>query len=215
MIDSKTVDQVYSWPEAGLRLYLPAGPLPQHVDKKFIKLRTISNSSFHFPANVKIMSALYTIQTDINLEVKLEMEHCYRGDQQALAFAYCLNREPPFKFTIASRDSYECSFTSTHGVIKTRHFSHWAIVLVKKHWAIGWIKHLLSPASESEEIIVIPFYQASSRASLIRVNVVILKNLKAHSEVNSCMCHIHNYLNIAPPNLERMSASYASWLSCC
>ena len=64
---------VYSWPEAGLHLYLLAGPLPQHVHKKSIKLRTNTKGSFHFPPNVEIVSALYTIETDVELEVKLEM----------------------------------------------------------------------------------------------------------------------------------------------
>ena len=184
VIDSKRVDQVYFWPETGLRLYLPAGPLPQHVDKKFIKLRTNTKGSFHFPADVEIVSALYTIETDVDLEVKLEIEHCYRGDLAALAFTYCKNRESPFDFTVTYRDAYDYLFTSTHGVITTEHFSHWGICKrLKRLPGYQWLKRFLGYQSHPEDIVVFPFYKITRKSSTIRVHLVVLKDLKAHIEV--------------------------------
>ena len=187
VIDSKRADQVYFWPETGLRLYLPAGPLPQHVDKKSIKLRTNTKGSFRFPADVEIVSALYTIETDVDLEVKLEIEHCYRGDLAALAFTYCQNQEPPFVFTIANRDAYEYSFISTRGVIKTRHFSHWGICeRLKSLLVCQWLGRFLGLyPSRHKDIIVFPFYHITSATSTIRVHLVVLKDLKAHIEVRN------------------------------
>ena len=86
--------------------------------------------SYYYPQTAIPVSAVYGIAMNVNIGGRLELEHCYEGNLDALAFAYSLNNEPPFQFKIASRDEYSYSFTASHGVIHTRHFSHWVILLV-------------------------------------------------------------------------------------
>ena len=180
IIDSEKRNQVYSCRSSGLRLFLPNGPLPDAFNGKAIEIRTSTRDSFHFPADANLASAIYTIVSDVAIDVALEMEHCYRGDLQALAFGCCSKQGPPFTFEVASKESYKYSFTSTHGVIQTKHFSNWVILWFKSSWQK--LTSIFSQPSFPEEFVIFPYYQIQS--TYIRVNLVILKRLKAHIEVN-------------------------------
>lgn len=118
----------YSWSEADLNVYLPTSPVSDHVNNMHIDFKVHINNGFHFPTGTKPVSAIYSTSTNISSEVKLELEHCFRGNEKSLVFAYCQTSSPPFYFHIADRREYECSFTYTHGTIKTKLFPYMAIV---------------------------------------------------------------------------------------
>ena len=87
----------------------------------------------HFPPNTRPVSAIYNITTDLSIEATLELEHCYSGNHQDLAFVYSQSHQPPFDLVFAAKEVYTSSFTDTHGVVKTsKHMpscSCWTIVL--------------------------------------------------------------------------------------
>ena len=135
-VDSKTIEQAYPWDAAGFQLYLPKGPLPDKVNRKTIKLEATISGNYHFPPNTKPVSAIYSITTDLSIEATFELEHCYSGNHQDLAFVYCQSHQPPFDFVFAAKEDHTFSFTDTHGVIQTRghtpSHSRWTIVYVWK-----------------------------------------------------------------------------------
>ena len=171
VIDSKQRDQVYSWEAAGLRIFLPDGPLPDEFDEKIIGVRTSTSKGFIFPPDTRIASAIFTIESGISMDVRLEMEHCCRGNLELLTFAVCTDTQ---QFVIASNRQ---SFNSTHGIIETRHFSNWVIL-----WRL--LSSIAGVSLLPEEIVVFPYYQVHS--TCIKVNLVILKGLRGHIEV--CLC---------------------------
>ena len=138
-VDSKTIEQAYPWDAAGFQLYLPKGPLPDKVNRKTIKLEATISGNYHFPPNTKPVSAIYSITTDLSIEATFELEHCYSGNHQDLAFVYCQSHQPPFNFVFAAKEDHTFSFTDTHGVIQTRghmpSHSRWTIVNVWKFFA--------------------------------------------------------------------------------
>ena len=178
IMDSKTIEQTYSWDDAGFRLYLPEGPLPDEVNGKTIKLEATISGSYHFPPNTEPVSAIYSIATDLSIEATLELEHCYRGNKKDLAFVYCQSRQPPFDFILATKENYKYSFTANNGVIKTQHFSHWAIVVL-----VDWFDKARSWVGFRDDIIlnIIPFYQVE--VSHVKVDLVIVRGLSAHVKV--------------------------------
>ena len=179
-VDSKTVEQTYSWDAAGLRLYYPKGSLTDEDNGKEIKLEATISGNYHFPPNTKPVSAIYSITTDISAEVTLELEHCYRGNQQDLAFVYCLSRQPPFDFILATKESYQYSFTAKNGVIKTRHFSYWAIVRV----AVNWFRRLLGYQLQNGIFLkIITFYQIVGKFH-IKVDLVIMRGFSTDNAVS-------------------------------
>ena len=131
-VDSKTIEQTYPWDAAGFQLYLPKGPLPDKVNRKTIKLEATISGNYHFPPNTKPVSAIYSITTDLSIEATFELEHCYSGNHQDLAFVYCQSHQPPFNFVFAAKEDHTFSFSDTHGVIQTRghmpSHSLWTIV---------------------------------------------------------------------------------------
>ena len=136
LIDSTAVDQSHVWSAAGFSLYLPTGPLPAMFDRKKMNIRTNIKGSYHFPPDTKVVSTIYHVTADFTgLEATLELEHCYRGDLQALAFVYCTSHQPPFHFSIANQEEYKYSFTTSHGVIQTHHFSCWHYFI--EFWAMN------------------------------------------------------------------------------
>ena len=175
-IDSKQRDQVYSWKAAGLRIFLPDGPLPNKFDGKIIAVRTSTSNDFIFPPNTRIASAIFTIESSVSMDVRLGMEHCCRGNLESLVFAVCIDMP---QFVIASNKQ---SFNSTHGVIEARHFSTWVIL-----WRL--LSSIAGISSLPEEIVVFPYYQVHS--TCIKVNLVILKRLRGHIEVSLAMCSGH------------------------
>ena len=199
LIDSTAVDQSHVWSAAGFSLYLPTGPLPAMFDRKKINTRTNIKGSYHFPPDTKVVSTIYHVTADFTgLEATLELEHCYRGDLQALAFVYCTSHQPPFHFSIVSQEEYKYSFTTSHGVIQTHHFSCWGIVALLNR-ILGY-ESLPAEAKDDEddnddgkdcgvnsvslnqEIKVVIFYRIEQ--SHIKVNLVLLKGLTGHSEVS-------------------------------
>ena len=183
IVDSSRFDQTYSWPESGLCLYLPNGPLPNKVNGEHIHLRTDINCNYIFPSNSKLVSAIYCITSDLSIEVAIKLQHCYRGPNfQDLAFVYCESCQPPFYFKIASQREY--SFTAMHGTVKTRHFSRWAIVWLQRvsEWfkrAFNWFRgnSMLQSCIKIKTFYII-------HQSHLRVDLVFLKGLDAHSEVH-------------------------------
>ena len=193
MIDSHKVDQVYSWSVAGVQLYLPPGPLPQEIHGKPIHLKTGIKGSYQFPPNSKLVSAIYNIVTDLRVETAIQLEHCYKGDLDDLAFVYCDCHQPPFEFRIARRSDFKYSFTLTHGTVSTNHFSYWAIVWLSEGFK-GAINRLVGYQllkTYSECIRINAFYCINQ--SHIRVDLVFLKGLSAHSEVGVNTC-VHTFV---------------------
>ncbi len=135
--------------------------------------------SYDCPQNAVPVSAIYSISTDANIGGTLELEHCFEGNLDALAFAYSINDKPPFQFKIA--DEYSYSFTASHGVIHTNHFSNWLIV---------WIKSMLG---YGRQMLSILWYYKKEK-SHIKVNVILLKKLEAQSEVLSTIEIVVNIL---------------------
>ena len=178
VVGSKRIEQTYSWDAAGLCLYYPKGPLLDKDNGKTIKLEATISGSYHFPPNTKPVSAIYSITTDISIEATLELEHCYRGNKKDLAFVYCLSHQPPFDFILATKEKYKYSFTAKNGVIKTQHFSHWAIVVL-----VDWFDKARSWLGFRDDIIlnIIPFYQVE--VSHVKVDLVIVRGLSAHVKV--------------------------------
>ena len=171
IIDSKQRDQVYSWEAAGLRIFLPDGPLPGEFDGKIINVRTSTSKGLDFPSNTRIASAIFTIESRVSMDMRLEMEHCCRGNLESLVFAVCTDKQ---QFASASNRQ---SFNSTHGIIETRHFSKW-VILWRLLSSIACVSSLPIP----EEIVVFPYYQVQS--TCIKVNLVILKRLSGHIKVS-------------------------------
>jgi hypothetical protein len=173
-------EQAYSW--TGLCLYLPTPP-PEGTHGTPIHLKTDIKGSYHFPPKSKPVSAVYQIDSDLAIETRIELEHCYKGDLNALAFAYCDSKAPPFDFRIAKRNNFHFSFTPTHGVVTTNHFSHWVIVWLSEGFK-GAINRLVGYQllkTYSDLIRINAFY--CIKESHIRVDIVFQKGLSAHSEV--------------------------------
>ena len=192
-IDSHQVDQTYSWSVAGLQLYLPSGPLPEETHEKLIHMKTGIKGSYRFPSNSKPVSTIYNIATDLGVETAIELEHCYRGDLDDLAFVYCDSHQPPFEFRIARRQDFKYSFTPTYGTVRTNHFSYWAIVWLSAGFK-GFVNSLVGYQllkTHSEVIRINAFYCINR--SHIRVDLVFLKGLSAHSEVGMVIC-VHTYI---------------------
>ena len=192
IIDSKQRDQVYSWKAAGLHIFLPDGPLSDEFDGKIIDVRTSTSKGFMFPPNTRIASAIFTIESSVSMDVRLEMEHCCRGNPESLTFAVCTDMP---QFVIASNKQ---SFNSTHGVIETRHFSTWVIL-----WQL--LSRIVGISSLPEEIVVFPYYQVHS--TCIKVNLVILKRLRGHIEVSLAICVVATSLQENPDLNMRLSDS--------
>ena len=174
VINSKAVDQTYTWSTAGLSLHFPTGPLSQDLHGKKISLRTDSTGPFHLPPDATLVSAVFGIETDVSIDARLEIEHCYRGDPGTLAFVCCEDHQPPYKFKLVSCEDQQVSFSSTHGSIQTSHFSHWAIV---------WLTELLFGKSEEIRIKVPIFYRVE--ATHLKVYLVIFKDLSARFKVHA------------------------------
>ena len=100
-----------------------------------------------------------------------------RGFGAPLAFGVCtdLSRQ----FIITSDRQYKFSFLSTRGSIISNHFSKWIILWLKN--TLGNVAGVFT--SLPEEVVIFPYYQVHS--ACIKVNLVILKRLKAHIEVYS------------------------------
>ena len=187
-IDSEKRDQVYSWDAAGFRIILPDGPLPDELNGKVIKVRTNTKSSFRYPPNTRIVSAIYIIESDISVNVKLEIEHCYRGNIASLVFGHCSSHESSLEqeaslgqFVIARKVDYNYSFNSTHGVIETSHFSAWGAFWETTTTPLSNFLRLFSRPPFPEEVVVFPYYQ--EHKTHIKLNLVIVKRLPLHIKV--------------------------------
>ncbi len=161
---------------AGLRLHFVDDAFKSENYDSMIYLSTNICESYDCLQNAVPVSAIYSISTDANIGGNLELEHCYEGNLDALAFAYSINDKPPFQFKIA--DEYSNSFTASHGLIHTNHFSHWVIL---------WIKSMLGyPVDDGRPVgrqMLILFWYYKKEKSHIKVNVILLKKLEAQSEV--------------------------------
>ena len=215
-IDSHQVDQTYSWSVAGLQLYLPPGPLPEEIHGKPIHVKTGIKGSYRFPSNSKPVSTIYNIATDLGVETAIEIEHRYKGNLDDLAFVYCDSHQPPFEFRIASRRDFKYFFTPTHGTVRTNHFSYWAIVWLSAGFK-GFVNSLVGYEllkTHSEVIRINAFYCINR--SHIRVDLVFLKGLSAHSEVGVVIC-VHTWvcrlgkvtrITRNPPNLDSIAVDF-------
>lgn len=205
-INSTTIYRTVSWSVAGFRLYLPTGPISNEFDGKLITIKTVIDGSYHFPPNTKPVSAIYSILADFSIEATIELKHCYRGDLQALAFVYCDCDCPPFHFLIVNEQEYKYSFTASHGVIKTHHFSCWGIVEMLKGSVNQFLGYNLLPTNDhdsnsdegdsktddhnsNEEINVLVFFQV--KASIMNVDLVVVKGLPPHIEVWYTLGFLH------------------------
>ena len=165
---------MYSWSVGGICVYFADGPLSHKINGKIITMKTDTKGNYHFPPNCKPVSAIYNIKADLSIRATLQLEHCYRGGLQALAFVVCENTRPPFQFKLASQKDYKYSFSVTHGFIETRCFSRWAIVWA--NWSVIW-------QMPQEDIKCAAYYRVEK--THVKVNVVVVKELDAHYEV--CM----------------------------
>ncbi len=138
---------LYSWNRAGLKMYIPYNPL---VNGKYIDFRVYVNDGFHFPINTKPVSAIFAASTDLTVEPTLEFEHCFRGDERDLAFAYCQTSEPPFYFSIASRKDYECSFTYSRGTVRAKLFPYWTYWAIVRCYHDYSVAHVLTDDDDSQ-----------------------------------------------------------------
>ena len=134
------------------------------------------------------MSAIYTIESDVSVKVKLEIEHCYKDDVASLVFGHCSNRVSSLEeeaslgqFVTARKEEYNYSFTSTHGIIETWHFSAWGIFWETSANPFSKLLNFFSRPPLPEEVIVFPYYQ--EHKTHIKVNLVILKRLATNIKV--------------------------------
>ena len=195
--ETENVHPTYPWPEGGLCLY-PVNTtslMSKELNSKHICIETDINGSYHFPTNTKLVSAIYNIKTGFSVTAKLEFEHCFSGDLSTLAFVYSDSchppyyiSHPPYQFKVANQEDYQHSFTATHGVIETNHFSFWAII----EWIRGKVyfdneneddKNEVHEDQENLRIKMICFYRVEK--SHIKVSLAILKELTEHAEVKN------------------------------
>ena len=167
--------QSFTWKGYGLKILIPQGCLPKHVDKCTIRIQASLTGLYEFPDNSFLVSAVFWLrcepQCKFSVPISMEIQHCARaGNVSKLSFvkAYCTQKNLPYTFRAVAGGHFSSS--CSYGILELDSFSGVAVT---------------QEGTEEREYMARLFYLNQALATNeIHIHLVITWNSEAHITVS-------------------------------
>ena len=167
--------QSFVWESYGLKLHIPKGCLPAHVDLCKIRIQASLAGQYEFPKNSHLVSAVFWFQCErrcvFTRPITLEMHHCAKPEAASrLRFVKtsCLQMHLPYTFKEILVGGGKFNSHSSYGVLDLESFS-----------GIGAVQN----GSVERQYCAMLFYFNYS-INHHRIDFVIVWNCKTHLAVS-------------------------------
>ena len=166
-------EQLFSWEDYGLNLYIPENSLPNNLWQCSIHIRATITGDHQLPLDTHLVSAVYWIdcvpKCQFSKSLVLEVQHCgSQNDHSELCFLKDSSSENSGMFQIIPGGEFPP--TSSYGFVEVDQFC--GVGIGKKH--------------SDERHYTANVYYSDEDINDYRIHFVVMWDTKAHKKVSHC-----------------------------
>ena len=169
-------EQLFSWPEYGLSLYIPENSLPDDLHQCCIHIKASIMGDYQLPQDTHLVSAVYRMEC---------VPKCQFSEPLTLEIQHCAKQENLSKMCILRDNSNENNGTfqtivngsqSNYGVFP--HHSSYGFIELNEFCRIG-----VGQKRSKEHKYCGSVYYCEEEATVCKIHFVIMWNTNAHKRV--------------------------------